>query len=181
MSPASSAPPIGLYGYCPHQTTNGMARSHLPYMAGKTYSSWYLKEYRKTEAGKAFMERRRAKYARRYAAREQQYRDQKKANRTEHDIEVETEKRKRKSWIQKLQVIAAYGAMCVCCGETAVEFLTIDHINGGGVKHVKSLNTTFYKFLIKNNFPKDEYRLLCMNCNSAYARYGSCPHQSRKS
>lgn len=30
---------------------------------------------------------------------------------------------------------------------------------------------------IKQNFPKDEYQLLCMNCNFAKGLYSGCPHQ----
>lgn len=79
-------------------------------------------------------------------------------------------------------VIAGYGGKCVCCGETTYEFLSIDHINGGGGKmrreglHPKAEN--FASWLIKNNFPKD-FRLLCHNCNQAIGHYGICPHQRK--
>jgi hypothetical protein len=68
----------------------------------------------------------------------------------------------------KLEVINAYGGKCQICGETHWEFLTIDHIFGGGTQHRLELakeNTTIYKFLKDNNWPKDEYRLLCASCN----------------
>lgn len=32
----------------------------------------------------------------------------------------------------KLEVIEAYGGKCACCGVDNFEFLSIDHINGGG-------------------------------------------------
>src|SRR3990167_4100247 len=38
----------------------------------------------------------------------------------------------------RMQVMRHYGGdppMCACCGETELDFLTIDHINGGGRKH----------------------------------------------
>jgi len=71
---------------------------------------------------------------------------------------------------------------CECCGEKRIEFLTIDHILGGGNKHRKQLGTGkgskgFYKWLIENNFP-DGYRVLCFNCNTALASYGYCPHKT---
>jgi hypothetical protein len=70
---------------------------------------------------------------------------------------------------------------CFCCGETFVEFLSLDHINGGGRRHRAELKKIgfggrFYLWLIKNNFPK-EYRVLCNNCNMSLGFYGYCPHQ----
>jgi len=35
----------------------------------------------------------------------------------------------------KLRVYEAYGNRCVCCGESNLGFLSIDHINGGGRAH----------------------------------------------
>src|SRR5688572_6031846 len=34
------------------------------------------------------------------------------------------------------------GAVCKCCGETRTEFLSIDHVQGGGGKHRKEIKTT---------------------------------------
>lgn len=58
---------------------------------------------------------------------------------------------------------------CVLCGESRLPCLTIDHINGGGTKHRRSLNIPnggglhFYKWLLTNNYPEG-YRTLCWNC-----------------
>jgi len=91
---------------------------------------------------------------------------------------------KYRSWYDKLrsEIIKEYGGSCVCCGEEQVEFLSVDHINGGGTKHRKTLGggTAFFKWLRDNNYPKNEYRLLCMNCNWARGRYGYCPHEKEK-
>jgi hypothetical protein len=86
----------------------------------------------------------------------------------------------------KKQVISHYSngtMLCFCCGEKHIEFLTIDHINGGGTMHRKelrkagiSLGTGFYRWLIKQNYP-DGYRVLCFNCNQARGLYGQCPHE----
>lgn len=79
---------------------------------------------------------------------------------------------------QKRKVMKAYGGRCVCCDETAIEFLSIDHIGGGGNKHRKSLGIrNIYPWLIKNKFPKG-FRILCMNCNTSRGFYGYCPHES---
>lgn len=69
---------------------------------------------------------------------------------------------------QKLAVMTHYshGLMECECGESRIQCLTIDHINGGGNKHRKEVGegVTFYRWLIKNNFPEG-FRVLCMNCN----------------
>jgi len=65
---------------------------------------------------------------------------------------------------------------CECCKEDKYEFLGIDHKEGGGVKHRKSLSSpNIDRWLIKNNFPLG-YRVLCHNCNVALGIYGYCPH-----
>lgn len=76
----------------------------------------------------------------------------------------------------RLRVIENYGEVCECCGESTPEFLTIDHINGGGRKHRESLSEDIYIWLERNNFPKDEFRLLCYNCNCCIGHYGVCAH-----
>ncbi|KKL61610.1 hypothetical protein LCGC14_2193580 [marine sediment metagenome] len=87
----------------------------------------------------------------------------------------------RRKYYRKLRqdVLTAYGRICVCCGELHEEFLTMDHINGGGRKERKKYSGGgFYASLRSRGFPKDDYRLLCMNCNLSFGRYGYCPHKS---
>lgn len=90
-------------------------------------------------------------------------------------------KKKFREWYGHLreEVLNAYGRKCQCCGEVRLEFLTIDHIHGGGNKHRKQLGngTAFFVWLKENGFPKEDYRTLCMNCNWARGRYGYCPHE----
>lgn len=90
------------------------------------------------------------------------------------------------NWRAKLrsEVVAAYGGKCSCCGESHVEFLAIDHIHGGGRRHRQSTKTstgTFYLWLKRGGFPKEDFRLLCHNCNMAIGIYGYCPHQKEDS
>lgn len=82
----------------------------------------------------------------------------------------------------RLRILIHYSggeqASCACCGELHVEFLTIDHVNGGGAQHrlVVGRGNKFYYWLIRNNFP-DGFRILCMNCNLSLGRRGYCPHE----
>jgi hypothetical protein len=81
------------------------------------------------------------------------------------------------------EVLIAYGGKCACCEETAKEFLAIDHINGDGYRQRKEkgiYGSTMYAWLKRNKFPKDNYRLLCHNCNQAKGIYGYCPHERVK-
>jgi hypothetical protein len=74
---------------------------------------------------------------------------------------------------------------CACCGESIYAFLSIDHINGGGSKHLKLIKNkeqgnskNLYFWLIKNNFPKG-FQVLCFNCNLGRSiNKGICPHHS---
>lgn len=80
----------------------------------------------------------------------------------------------------KRQTIEAYGGKCKCCGEELLEFLTMDHIRGGGNKHrreVKKTGMSFYRFLRKEGYPKKDYRVLCFNCNCSIGLFGYCPHE----
>jgi hypothetical protein len=84
---------------------------------------------------------------------------------------------------RKLMVIRHYGGKCACCGETNIEFLSIDHINGNGNKHrnevIGKRRAEFYPWLIKNNYPEG-FRVLCMNCNTSIGWYGYCPHEKER-
>ena len=83
----------------------------------------------------------------------------------------------------KISLVAHYSNntnRCACCGEPDIRFLTIDHINGNGSQHRKSIGcrsgSTFYRWLIKVGMPEG-YQVLCYNCNIARTWYGTCPHQ----
>lgn len=76
------------------------------------------------------------------------------------------------------EFIEAYGGKCECCGESRYEFLTLEHKNGGGSKHRKSTHgTNLVHILRREGYPKEDYGLLCWNCNSSKGMHGYCPHE----
>jgi len=78
-------------------------------------------------------------------------------------------------------VFAAYGGyVCACCGEDTPEFMTLDHIDGGGIAHRRVLGRgySFYVRLAEQGFPPG-LRVLCYNCNCG-RRTGACPHELGK-
>lgn len=79
----------------------------------------------------------------------------------------------------KQKIFSRYGDRCECCGESYFEFLTIDHIGGGGNTHRKEVGygQRFYRWLKENDYP-DGFRILCMNCNFSLGLKGYCPHKS---
>lgn len=73
-----------------------------------------------------------------------------------------------------------YGTSCACCGESRIEFLTIDHINGGGTKHRREEKIgNIYFWLKRNSFPSG-FRTLCFNCNCSLGHSGYCPHEVQR-
>jgi len=77
----------------------------------------------------------------------------------------------------RLEAIKHYGNKCACCGETQIDFLCIDHINGDGSAHRKIMTTrSIGEWLYSNNYPKG-FQVLCHNCNIGKGINGKCPHQ----
>jgi len=98
----------------------------------------------------------------------------------------------------KADVIEGYGGKCECCGDNQIEFLVIDHTDGGGEAWRRKHGTinygptnkdkiglgkhdTFYRHLRRQKYPKEvdgmKLRVLCHNCNQSLGSYGYCPHQ----
>ncbi len=82
------------------------------------------------------------------------------------------------------EVFAAYGGYkCICCGEEERDFLTIDHANGDGWEHRKTVKATnLYHWLKQNKFPPG-FQVLCYNCNCGSGKAnmkGICPHKRRE-
>jgi len=94
---------------------------------------------------------------------------------------IQSKEANKKRRIIVLEYYSGKLPKCACCGESTYEFLSIDHINGGGNKHRKEMGMkngkggNIYHWLIKNNFPEG-YQVLCHNCNMAKGFYGICPH-----
>lgn len=82
-------------------------------------------------------------------------------------------KSKKQSLSYKDLIIENYGKKCAMCEETNPLFLTIDHINGRGNEDREKglIGTKFYRYLIKNNYPKNNLQLLCYNCNCGIKSY----------
>lgn len=78
----------------------------------------------------------------------------------------------------RAELLAAYGGRCVCprCPETNPDFLTLEHINGGGRAHRKEVGSHSYADLRRRGWPQDGYTLLCWNCNAGSRFTGICPH-----
>ena len=96
----------------------------------------------------------------------------------------EERNKKSREYIRKtrLEVLAHYskGKMCCdCCLEKNVEFLSINHINGGGTKHREKIGRgrSVCGWLRANNYPIG-YNVLCHNCNMSLGFYGYCPHKN---
>lgn len=80
----------------------------------------------------------------------------------------------------KIEVLGKYGELiCKCCLKTEIESLTLDHINGGGAAHRKTMGykgVGMYSWLKKNSYPPG-FQILCMECNWMKGKYGQCPHE----
>lgn len=90
-------------------------------------------------------------------------------------------RKQRRDWRRQVRVIVLthYSGgkpKCDCCGIDHIEFLCIDHIDGGGRKHNISLNRRSIYVWLKNQEYPSGYRVLCHNCNMSRGLYGYCPH-----
>ena len=85
---------------------------------------------------------------------------------------------------QKLraEMVLAYGGKCSCCGETHLEFLTLEHTNGDGAAHRAAISTgggnAIWKDLQRRGWPSIGFTILCWNCHMATAWGHACPHKT---
>jgi hypothetical protein len=99
---------------------------------------------------------------------------------------------KSKRSIIKAIVFAKYSGgnehKCACCGETELQFLTLDHIDNDGARFRRktfgrstAAGYTTYSWLLKNGFPQNlNLQVLCANCqHGKRMNNGICPHQVR--
>lgn len=99
--------------------------------------------------------------------------DYRKRNR----VKLNTHSRDHKRRIKE-RVIQHYGGKCVCCGESNIKFLTIDHTdnNGKEMRSVHGIGSTFYLWIERNNYPTS-LQVMCYNCNCGRAHNDNvCPH-----
>jgi hypothetical protein len=81
----------------------------------------------------------------------------------------------------KRAALGAYGGACACCGECDYDMLQLDHIDGGGRKHMCEIRTTHAPSMAvwarRNGFPP-VFQTLCANCNmSRQIGGGLCIHR----
>lgn len=105
-------------------------------------------------------------------------------NRNKKQINQQKKEFRLKFKVEILSHYANGSPKCACCGESHIEFLGIDHINGNGAEHRRKIGihsgSSFYYWLKNNGYPSG-YRVLCHNCNMAFGFDGHCPHESDKS
>lgn len=89
----------------------------------------------------------------------------------------------------RLECLQRYGGLeipeCCCCKEKIVEFLTLDHVEGGGSTHQREIfndksigGNSFYYKLKKLDFPNEpRLQVLCVNCNFGKRTNKYCPHE----
>jgi hypothetical protein len=97
-------------------------------------------------------------------------RNKRRKKRESDDVSREAVKNSRLK--SKLEALRTYSPNLECsiCHESMIEFLAIDHINGGGLKHRKEIkygSHNIFTWLKKNSYPPG-FRVLCHNCNFKY-------------
>lgn len=99
--------------------------------------------------------------------------------------EVLAERSRVRRLEMKLAALAHYGPACTCCGELDSRLLSMEHSNGDGANHRRSLGgpkksgSFFYRWLRDHDYPDDlGLTVLCHSCNwgSGHNKNG-CPHQ----
>jgi hypothetical protein len=144
-----------------------------------TYDKVYHAEYRRThkEERKAYNKEHYQQHKEEIKAKNKAYNQQPKVIERHKIYHHKYHKDAREQLKAKLISYYSQGKNeCACCGEKHIEFLSINHLNGGGNKHIHNIGAgNFYRWLKNNNFPNG-YNVLCMNCNFALGHAGYCPH-----
>lgn len=86
----------------------------------------------------------------------------------------------------RMDVLSHYSGgppRCACCAEASLEFLALDHINGGGGQERRKKIPGYINIAtwLRNQGYPPGFRVLCHNCNHALGIYGYCPHVSEGS
>tara|TARA_B100001123_G_C14787965_1_gene819229 strand:- start:64 stop:663 length:600 start_codon:yes stop_codon:yes gene_type:complete len=124
-------------------------------------------------------------YSKKYYQENRAYYLQKaRKDREENGEHINKLRRERQSKIKE-EVYRHYGngkIMCVCCGESNIKFLTLDHIHNNGKQHRSGKSFRLAVWAKKNNYPST-LQVMCMNCNWARSKESDkiCPHKKFKS
>lgn len=101
------------------------------------------------------------------------------ARRTDETRRIWAERQRARYRALRLEVVAAYGGKCACCGEEEITFLELDHVDSDGKAHRREIGRgshRTYKWAKDHGFPPS-FQLLCANCNQGRQRNGGvCPH-----
>ena len=90
------------------------------------------------------------------------------------ELQIERMRHCRKE--NKLKVVAYFGGMCKCCGESDIRTLSIDHIDNNGKIDCSSksgkriISPTWYARLVRaidnGSIVQQNLQLLCFNCHA---------------
>lgn len=95
-------------------------------------------------------------------------------------VKTRAKERHRRLRQQALEAYSKGIPKCACCGESEPKFLGIDHIDGGGAEHLRTIGASnVYYWTRARNYPPG-FQVLCHNCNLAKGFYGQCPHQTNQ-
>jgi hypothetical protein len=142
----------------------------------ETRSEWRRKAHdRELACGARYREKNREALREREAKRRREQPEKIKAAQLKH-------REKHRAGMQakyralRAKVLRHYGGTCVCCGESNLCFLTIDHVHNDGNLHRKAhvgegdyegSGYSIYRYLEKRQYPTDRFQVLCYNCNGA--------------
>lgn len=89
------------------------------------------------------------------------------------------EKHNKENRIKVLQKVAK-GDIIACsrCGCDRIEFLEVNHINGGGNQETKNNHSKFYSDILKDLRQTDDLEILCKLCNNLHyveMKFGKLP------
>lgn len=159
---------IGFHGFCSHKIPKNLGKCFDCSVILDSKNQFNFHKYNDTSLCKLCVLKRSRKY------------DTEEITKNYRTLLQRRKEGKSRQLILRQKLIEGYGRKCQCCGEVDYMFLTIDHINNDGTEERKSFKNDmnkFYRYLINNNFPKDNYQLLCYNCNCCRGFYGKCYHQ----
>lgn len=140
--------------------------------AARAYARDYQREYRKRpEVRERFLGYIQTYKEKHLEELREKARVRDRANRADPVKKSRVEENSRRHKVKlKTLVVEKYshGTMkCALCNEDRIPCLSVDHIDGGGNAHRKSIRLNaglnFYQWLKREGFPSG-FRILCMNC-----------------